>query len=116
MYKFIICLAVTSFVLAFGKTFPSEDYAYVERERIAYAKKSAWVGTFGTTVATNYVGIAETSVDTTNEPSVNADVWQLKKTVFDSDGLTILEQKTARGENGKLFEFAWTNRVDATYY
>lgn len=73
-----------------------------------------WVGTLGTTAATQYVGKAQTTENTTVEPSESAAVWHITKKTYDSTGLP-LSESVARSTTGDTFVLAWTNRVNASY-
>jgi hypothetical protein len=73
-----------------------------------------WVGTLGTTAATQYVGYAQTTENTTVSPSTNAAVWHITKKTYDATGLP-LSESVARAADGNNHTLEWTNRVAASY-
>ncbi len=73
-----------------------------------------WVGTLGTTTATQYIGYAQTTENTTVAPSTNAVVWHITKKTYDATGLP-LSESVARSSDGNNNTLAWTNRVNASY-
>ena len=83
-------------------------------DQAEYKAISEWIGTLGTTSATNYYGEARVTKLTTTAPSTNASVWRITKTVYDTAGLPI-SKGVSRAADGNPWGVAWTNRVAATY-
>ena len=115
MKKYIAIIAIGIGTLLFAEEYPAQDKNLDMQQYAEYAKISEWVGTFGTTVATQYVGVARTTKNSTATPSTNAAVWRITKTVYASDGLTINSKQVSRASDGRSFGESWTNRVSATY-
>lgn len=114
MKKYIMAIiGLAGMVLA--QEYPSQRIDNDQQDTAEYAKVSAWVGTFGTTVSTQYVGIARTTKNSTATPSQGAAVWRITKTVFSADGLTILSKQVSRTALGESFGESWTNRASAIY-
>jgi hypothetical protein len=105
----VLVLAIGTMAFADSKR-PAQD----QIDQAEYKVVSEWIGTLGTTVATNYYGEARVTSKTSTAPSTNDAVWRIKKTVFDSTGLPT-SKGIARGTNGSPWSVAWTNRVAATY-
>lgn len=115
MKKYIAIAIIGIGFLALAEEYPAQDKNLDIQQYAEYAKVSEWVGTFGTTVATQYVGVARTTKTSAATPSTNASVWRITKTVFAADGLTITSKQVSRASDGRSFGESWTNRVSATY-
>jgi len=104
-----IVLAIGTMAFAESKR-PALD----QMDQAEYKVVSEWIGTLGSTTATNYYGEARVTKLTTTAPSENAAVWRIKKTVYDASGLPV-SKGVSRATDGNPWGVAWTNRVAATY-
>ena len=84
------------------------------QDRIEQYVLKDWVGTLGSTAATQYVGYARTTENTTVAPSESAAKWHITKKTYDATGLP-LSESVARSATGDTFVSVWTNRVNASY-
>lgn len=96
----IIILAITTICLAQSKT-----------EKMVIKE---WLGTLGTTTATQYVGEATVNELTGTEPSQDAAVWRITKKTYSAAGLP-LSESVARSASGDNYGVSWTNRTAASY-
>ena len=113
--KKYIAIGIVISGLALAQEYPAQDLNLDKQDIAEYPKVSSWVGTLGTTVATQYVGIARTTKKSSAPPSQSAPVWRITKTVFAADGITIISKQFTRVTGGRSFGESWTNRVAATY-
>lgn len=73
-----------------------------------------WLGTLGTTTATQYIGEAQTTENTTTAPAQADAVWRITKKTYDAAGLPLTES-IARSPSGNNHTVSWTNRTTTTY-
>ena len=116
MKKYIIAIAIGTIAgVAVAEQYPAQEKENERRDWAEYAKVSEWIGTFGSTVSTQYVGIARTTKNSTATPAQADSVWRITKTVWGADGLTITSKQVSRVASGNSFGESWTNRASATY-